>query len=332
MDDVDDVVVGDHAQQAALVVHHGHGHEVVVAQQVRHLFLVLVEQHRDQALVAHLVLQLVAGPAEHDVAQRKHAHQPVLLVNDVRVVGNFLVLDLGADLRDGLVGGQALVEDDDLGVHDPARGIRVEGHEVADFLGVLGFEAAQQDVAVVLVQFVQHVGRVVGRHLGQDLGGHVGVEVFQQVDAHVLVKLGQGVSGVLGGQVAQHAHLAFQRKVLQMVGDVGGVGEFGVLARRGGVAAFLGQHDGPAGVPVVAGGAFHAFAVVLVPVFLPGHGIPSLHGAPCPPPSHARPAWRVRDIGLTKPGWAPTTRQAPFPPFFAPPQHRRGAGHPACTI
>ena len=237
MHDVHDVVVGHHAHDVAFVVHDGHGKIIVVRQKIGHFALVHVIRHGDHALARHGIAHDGPGTRQHQVAQRKHPHQFVVLVHHIGVVGAFLVLHLAADVSDGLVGRHVLFQQDQLGVHDTGRGVGVEVQQVAQLFGIFARQLAQQDVAVFLVQLVQHVGGVVGLHLGDDLGGHVGIQVLQHVHGHAAFQFGQGLGGVLRGHVAQGADLLFQTQVLQMVGKVGGMDEFRLVPQ---LAAGLG--------------------------------------------------------------------------------------------
>ena len=139
-----------------------------------------------------------------------------------------------------LIHRKSLLQQDQLGVHGAGRGIRVEIEQIAQFLGIFLGQLFQQDVAVLLIQFVQHVGGVVRRHFGDDLGGHVGVQIFQHVHGHVAVQLGQGLGGILRGHVAQGADLLFQAQIFQMIGHVRRMDELGLVAH---LPADLGHAD-----------------------------------------------------------------------------------------
>ena len=141
----------------------------------------------------------------------------------------------------GLIHGLVALQEDELGIHGPARGIRVEIEQAAQFVGVFAGQLFQQGVAVVLVQFVQHVGGVVRGHFGNNLGGNVCIQIFQHVNGHVAVKFGQGVGGIFLGHAGKRAHLLFKAEIFQMIGHVGRVdklliriiGVVGVIAERG---------------------------------------------------------------------------------------------------
>lgn len=119
-------------------------------------------------------------------------------------------------------------QQDKLGVHDTARRIRIKIEQVAQFFRIFAVELFQQGVAVILVQFVQHVGGVVGRHLGDNLGGYVIVQIFQHVHGHVLVQFGQRLGGVFLGHAAQGADLLFETQILKMIGHVSRMHELGI--------------------------------------------------------------------------------------------------------
>ena len=157
------------------------------------LFLVDVVAHGDQVLGLDQILEQTAPLGQHQVAQGDHAHQPVLLVHEIGVVRNLLVLDLLANLGHGLVGGQVLVQDDHLGVHDAARGVRVEGQEGLELRTILGGHAAEERPLQVLVQPLQKVCGVVRSHLLDDAGGQPPVQAADERLLVVTVHLGDGI-------------------------------------------------------------------------------------------------------------------------------------------
>ena len=71
-----------------------------------------------------------------------------------------------------------------------------------------------------LVQLVEHVGGVVGRHFRDDLGGLVRVKVFEDVDRHLLIKFGQRLGRLVSREMAQQATLFLQAQVLNVVRHV----------------------------------------------------------------------------------------------------------------
>lgn len=129
-------------------------------------------------------------------------------------------------MGDGLIHGEIFLQEDKLGVHGPGRGIRVKIEQIAQFLGAFLGQLFQEHVAVLLVQLVQYVGRVIRSHLRNDLGGHVRVEIFQDIHGHIAVQLARASGRVFLGHVAQGANLLFQAQIFEVIGHVRGMNEF----------------------------------------------------------------------------------------------------------
>jgi hypothetical protein len=106
---------------------------------------------------------------------------------------------------------------------NPARGVRVEGHEVADLGRVLALHLAQELLLVVLVQVHQEVGRVVRAHLLQDVRGIGRGQLAHERGPIVALHLGHDLGRILGRQGVDELHLLLQGEGLQVVRAVGGM-------------------------------------------------------------------------------------------------------------
>ena len=199
---------------------------------MRHLLLVHVVGGGDELLVLDHLAQGLARRREHEVSERKHAHEFVHAVHDVGVVRDFRLFGGVADELDGLVGGEILVHHRDLGVHDAARSLGIEGHERFDFLGFLDFHSLQQKLLVGAVEVVEHVGGVVGRHLLQNIRREVGRQRAHQSGAVALLHLRDEFGGIVRVEAPESLDLVRYRKVLQHIRTVRGVSVFELGGHR----------------------------------------------------------------------------------------------------
>jgi len=108
VNDVDDVVDGNGADEPMALVHHRDSHEVVLRHHPRDLLLIRLGRHADDVLVpdrGHRGRRI----GDEQTAQRNHAHQVLMVVHDVElevslggdrvadVLDRLLHADVGAD-------------------------------------------------------------------------------------------------------------------------------------------------------------------------------------------------------------------------------------------
>jgi hypothetical protein len=98
--DVDDVVHRHDAQHLAGGVHHRQGQQAVALEDAGHVLLVHLGRHRDGVGVHHRGDGL-AGPRQHQVAQRHRAQQRAVGIDRVGLVDGLLLGGRAADLVDG---------------------------------------------------------------------------------------------------------------------------------------------------------------------------------------------------------------------------------------
>ena len=104
-DRVDRVVDRDDADEPALVVDHGHGQQVVVGDGLGDRLGRLQGAHRD-GLVDHHLGDPRLGPGDDQVAEREHADEAAVVVDDVHVVDGLGVRLELAQPVDGLRRGE----------------------------------------------------------------------------------------------------------------------------------------------------------------------------------------------------------------------------------
>ena len=121
-DDVDDIVDGDDADHALLVIDHGDGDEVVLAHGVGDEFLIVGGVDADELLV-HQRFHLYIVLRQEQLAQRQRAEQFALRIEHVERVDRLLVKAGAADLRHGLAHGGAHVQFHVLDGHDRAGAV-----------------------------------------------------------------------------------------------------------------------------------------------------------------------------------------------------------------
>ena len=119
LDNLHCVVDGNDAQHLAVLVHNGHGHQVVLGNVGGNFVFRLFGQRCDQ-LVEHDVGKRGVVLCQHQRAQRKHAHQLVVFVQHVHVVHGGVVFVQAAQHFGGFLHGVGGVHGHELGGHQAA--------------------------------------------------------------------------------------------------------------------------------------------------------------------------------------------------------------------
>ncbi len=202
MDNVHDIVVRYHAHDMPFIIHNRHGQVIVVGKQVGDFFLVRVPCYADHILAGSYIADYRARPCQHEIAQGKNSGQKVMLIYHITIIGAFLVFHLAANVGNGLIHGQVVFQEDEIGVHHAGRRIGIEIQQMAEVFRILPVHFFQNGVAALGFQLVQNVGRVVPIHLRYDFGGKVCIQVFQNISRHMILKFGNGVGRVFPGQMA----------------------------------------------------------------------------------------------------------------------------------
>ena len=139
--------------------------------------------------------------------------------------------DQGEALRDGRVGR----DDDRLGGHQAAGGVRCVGEQEPHVVGLLGLHEVEQRLAALLRELRDEVGGVVGLHLVEHVGGAVVAEVLEDADLVVLGQLLQHVGEAVVAELLGDLEHPLLRQVEHRVREVGGqqVGVAGDQLGRG---------------------------------------------------------------------------------------------------
>ena len=116
---VEGVIDRHDPDQPALVVHHGHGQQVVMGDRLGDRLGGLERAGRHR-LIDHDLGDRGVGPGDDQVAQRQDPHQPVIVIGDIDVVDG---LGIGLELAqalDRVRGRQRRLDRDELGRHHAA--------------------------------------------------------------------------------------------------------------------------------------------------------------------------------------------------------------------
>ena len=230
LQDVKGVVHRDDAEDlAGLLVHDGHGKQVVLGDVLGHVLLVVVGLGRDDLVIACELAQRVGRVGDEQVAHRHHAGKLAGLVGDVDVVDRLEVVGQGAHPLGHLGHGDVARDGYELRGHDASGSVvlvaqqlangalLVDAHEAQELLGAVVVELAHELGGVVRVHLGQHARGVGVGHAAHDLGGHL-----------VVVELGHGLGRLVVVELGKH--LAAQARV-ELLDDVGDVGRVQVVER-----------------------------------------------------------------------------------------------------
>ena len=200
---VDDVVDGDDADQPPFLVHHGHGHQVVVGELFRYALLVLGGGGKDHVPV-HQILDDHIVVVEQQVLHRDDALQLPVGVGDEADVDGLLILADAADAGDGLLHAHVLFQVHELGSHDAAGGVLRIAEILVDEAAGLGSCGAHDALDHIGGQLFHDIHRVVHVQLLDDPGQLL---VGDGVDDALLfrgLQIGEDLRRRLLGQQPEH--------------------------------------------------------------------------------------------------------------------------------
>jgi hypothetical protein len=213
LDDVDDVVDGDHAQKPVLLVDHRHGEEVVFLDLGGGRLDIQIVGHRDDVRL-HDLGELGLGLGHDQIAQGDHAEQVAAAVRDVDVVDGLLVGRLQAQAFERLAHADVGRKRAVLGGHDrPGRpllvvpqapdlvalGLGDQGHDGFADVGVDGLEQIDPVVGFHVLDELEHGPGVAGLQAG--LLGFDG-ELLEGLQSLVVADLDQSLDDVERAQAA----------------------------------------------------------------------------------------------------------------------------------
>jgi hypothetical protein len=176
LDHVGDVVVRDDSHEAVLLVHHGHGEQVVLREPRGNLLLVVVGPYRHD-LDAHEVADPHVGIGENEIAEGDDTDEAAMAVHDVVVVDRLALRRLAANLRERLGHGEVGIERGVVGGHHRAGRVLRVAEQPADVLAVGLVDEREQVLHERGLEFPQEVHAVVVRHRDEDAGEPLGPEL-----------------------------------------------------------------------------------------------------------------------------------------------------------
>ena len=181
LDNVHSVVDGDDTHQPLLQIHNGHGEEVVLAQRLSHVLLIVGGLGPHHVRI-HDILDEIVLVRQQQVADGQHAQQAAGGIGDVQDVDGLQLAADAADALEGVRHRHILLQGQEFHVHDGTGAVLRVFQNFIDRLAHLRRGLIQNadhhagghllhDVhGVVQIQLVQHflqlgVGKAVDEHL-----------------------------------------------------------------------------------------------------------------------------------------------------------------------
>ena len=235
LDDVDDVVDGDHADQPPALIDHGGGDQGIFLEAERDLLLVHVD--RDQGLLAlHHVGDRDPPRRAQDPGEQAGADRAVRRIDHEHfpeIGGEILAR---AQEIDHVADRPMFGHGDDVAPHQAAGRFLGIGERFLDRGAVVGVERAQHGALLLLLHILDDRDRVVGLELAGDFGDLVRLERVEQLLAHPVVHLGEHVAVEQIRQRRGERAPFVAVDQLEQIGDVGGMERLDQGAHALGVA------------------------------------------------------------------------------------------------
>ena len=192
LDDVDDVVHRDRADQAVLIVDNGDGDEVVLGHEAGDLFLVHGRVHAH-----HVFFQDAQDQAsrirEEEPPQRDASDEVPVIVDGIDAEGA-LFGDGLPDVLDRLLDRRGLPDRDDVGGHEASRRVFGILEDLLDLLGLLVLHEVQDLLGVLRGQLVHDVGGMLRRHAVEDQRDLDVVQGADELQERGVVQLGEDIA------------------------------------------------------------------------------------------------------------------------------------------
>ena len=220
LNDVNDIVDGDDADEAALFIADGDGGQVVTAEIVGDSFLIVRGGGADDIGI-HDIADAGAFRRDNQLAQGNLTDEPALIVDDVAGVDGLLVDARAADVIHRLAHGEIIVQIDIFNGHQASGAVFRIIEELVDGLARALVGVLQNLFDDVGGHFFQKVHRIIHEHIvHQRLQFGVG-RAFGDELLLLAGHVGEHVGGDILGQHAEHAqHAPFVFDFLQPFGDI----------------------------------------------------------------------------------------------------------------
>ena len=285
IDDLDDVLRGDDAQQMLRIIEHGDG----VLRQILQLFDAVL----DRLVVVHAgvgrgdqILQLRALAGDDQILEIDRAVERTVAVEGVQGGDIVVIGGLPHERAHGLLDRQILADGNVVRRHLAADLVIVVRADQMDILRRVGVHQLQQLAPLVVVELVEHVDGVVRVHALQHVGGALGIQ-FLDIRADV-VQIGEHVAHPVDAEDAVQPLALALSQLGERLGDIAVVIVVEGLAQLADRAAAADQAGQFLGVVAVGG---HGRLV------LPGRALDLIcHGADLLSAAHGEdgPAVRAR--------------------------------------
>src|SRR6516162_420778 len=218
----DDVVNGDRANGAAVLVDYGEHPEVVLVKQFENVFFAGVGGRADERIGLELPQEFVGHRKQH-AGNGDRAGEVAELVEKNDGIELLEVEVLVAEPLENFVSGCGLTDERKFGIHHTAGGGRVEGEKLAHFGGFLVWHFLKEFFGGFLGKVGQEVSRSVGRHFLDDVGRFFGIQLFDDLRREALVELGKNCGGGFFVERGNDALALGGRELFHHLGEVGGV-------------------------------------------------------------------------------------------------------------
>ncbi len=230
---VDDIVMGDDADHAALVVHHRNGQEVIAGQLLGHEFGI-VRNLDGHHLGFHEVLDQGMARRQDQIAQGDDAQQLAIVVQNKDVINGLAFGGLEAEAFQGVCRLDGGRQPGVIRGHNAARGMLAMLEQGGDVLAVGLVHQAEQVVGHHRIQAAQQFHPVVVRHLLDQVGHALAARPLHHLDLPVDREILEDGGLVGDGGVFEKApDLLDVQLAFQGLGDGGRMQRLAKLAHLG---------------------------------------------------------------------------------------------------
>jgi hypothetical protein len=217
---VDHVVDGNDTEHASLIVDHGHGEQIVFGNHPRHLFAVSARRHRDRRAAVAYVANSRQRRSEHQLPQRDHALQALIVVEHVDRVDRLLGAGDIADVSERLFDRPIRGHGQHLGGHDAARRLGRIAQQHRQRGARRRIEMLEQPVAGRHLELAEEIRLLVGRHRLDQRDGGVRLHAFDDLVAPVELRFVEHLYREIEWQRGHHFRRPGRRQIVQRFGDV----------------------------------------------------------------------------------------------------------------
>ena len=161
---VDNVVDSDAPKQLACLVRHGQSDNVVLLEHLGHFLLIDIRCHAHH-LGSHDLLNPLVRRKQQELLERHAPHEQSVIVHNIHRIDILVLLRHPPHFSDGLLDRIFLVDDGHLLRHDAAGGGCVVPQQLLDMRGVFNIHRLEDPFGLLIREFADNVGRIVGVHL-----------------------------------------------------------------------------------------------------------------------------------------------------------------------